>query len=171
VASKCRPSAAAVPLRHEKAGSTTRRLKRKSHPHSLMTEAPNVESTTKRLELSDALCELLCDGSFNHAAAVGIYFCHLEESITHPHDCAWPDGRLSQLEEALGANLQAVESEARALFAAKCLCRVLQRERALAGPDDVTTIECSSEMEELEALIDAFGWGFPGLAAIAAEVG
>ncbi len=36
MASNRSPGVAAAPWRHEKTGSTTRRLKRKSHPHSLM---------------------------------------------------------------------------------------------------------------------------------------
>lgn len=134
-----------------------------------MPDQKNVQANTQLPSLPDALCDLLHEGSFNHAAAVGIYLCHLEETISHPHDSAWRDDQLDQLEKALGESSQAVESQARSLFAAKCLCRLLQREEASVGPDDVTTIECSSQMDELKGLMDAFGWGFPSESAITTE--
>lgn len=126
-----------------------------------MPDQKNVQANTQLPSLPDALCDLLHEGSFNHAAAVGIYLCHLEETISHPHDSAWRDDQLEQLQKALGESSQAVQSQARSLFAAKCLCRLLQLEEASVGPDDVTTIECSSQMDELKGLMDAFGWGFP----------
>lgn len=109
----------------------------------------------------DALLDLLSDGSFNRAAAVGVLLQHLEENIAHPHDSTWPDDTLRPLEDALGDDLEQVVKEARALFAAKKLCRALQQEELEAGADDVTTIECSSQQDELEGLLDAFRGGFP----------
>jgi len=65
VASKRRPSAAAAPWRHEKAGSPTRRLKRKTHPHSLMNAEQIIAAHAKRLGLPP---EQLREALLFHAA-------------------------------------------------------------------------------------------------------
>lgn len=119
-------------------------------------------ATRTESELSLAICHLILESDeIARACAVGLQLWFLENNVLDPEDCYWRDDTFDEFHHAIDKPGPFVEQEARALFAAKKLCRALQREESQSGPDEATTLDCSEQCDELQRLLGIFGWGFP----------
>lgn len=124
-----------------------------------------MSAATTASAAAEQIKKLLDYGSYSedlyHLIAVAIRADEIQSSGADPEDCIWDDDDLKPFYEALGDDFKQIDSEARAICAAKRLCRTLQREEADRTDDDVTTLDCSTEETQLRRMLDIFGWGFP----------
>ena len=123
-----------------------------------MTTASHLHETTP---IQQAVSNVaLMDQTRVRSAAVGLRLEHLEATDHDPDVRILPEETTAVSDEEFLHRVSSIDGEARALLAAKHICRILQQEESTHS-GSVSILDSSEHSEELRRLLGVFDTAFP----------